>query len=50
MSTSSDSLDWYAFNPTITSLPLSMLACLFAAASSILIFGSPNSIALVIPP
>ena len=34
----------------MSSLLLSILACLMAAASSILIFGSPDSIALVIPP
>ena len=39
-----------AVNPTIISFPLSIFACLFAAACSILIFGIPNSIALIIPP
>ena len=38
------------FTPTIVSLCESIRACLRAAASSILIFGTPVSMALAIPP
>ena len=38
------------FLPTMTSFPLSMLACLLAAHSSILSLGQPESTALAMPP
>ena len=42
--------DLKEFTPIMNSSPLSIFACFFAAASSILILGIPASIALVIPP
>ena len=50
ISISSSSSIWYSFTPTIISLPASILACFLAAASSILSFGIPFSMALAIPP